>query len=112
VKKEVELAMADPEVSLSTLTEHVYVDNAKRTPINIQITSVANFTRSRSSPRARSIDCPTPIFHIQPATSIYNQFHTSDVVDSVELLPLLWLLSSQIFLFLSASIALRLLLFK
>lgn len=29
VKKEVELAMADPEVSLSTLTEHVYVDNAK-----------------------------------------------------------------------------------
>lgn len=64
MKKEVELAMADPEVSLSTLTEHVYVDNAKRTPNNMQITSVANFTRSQSSPRARSIDRPAPIFHL------------------------------------------------
>jgi len=30
VKKEIELAVADPEVELSTLTDHIYVDNAKR----------------------------------------------------------------------------------
>ena len=56
MKEAVKLAESDPDVSLTELTDNVYVDNAKRKMYIMQISFVENCTRNLCSPKDRNIE--------------------------------------------------------